>query len=71
MKQMSRPRTRPQSEKLSVKPPDLNMDNEGLRRLLDEALGPISEDIKSLASKVYLDTKINELEKRLLNKLES
>ena len=53
-----------------MKPANLHMDN-GLRRLLAEVLGPIREDIKRLASKDYLDTKINELEKRLLNKLKS
>ena len=67
---MSRPCTRSQSSKLSGKPVNLNMDNKGFRRLFDEALGPIREDIKSLESKDYLDAKINELEKRLLNKLE-
>ena len=53
-----------------MKPANLHMDN-GLRRLLAEVLGPVREDIKSLASKDYLDTKINDLEKRLLNKLKS
>ena len=67
---MSRPCTRSQANKLSGKPVNLNMNNEGLPRLLDEALGSIREDIKRLASKDYLDAKINELEKRLLNKLE-
>ena len=67
---MSRPCIRSQANKLSWKPVNLNMDNEGLRRLLDEALGPIREDITRLASKDYLDAKINELEKRLSNKLE-
>ena len=67
---MSRPCTRSQANKLSGMPVNLNMNNEGLPRLLDEALGSIREDIKRLASKDYLDAKINELEKRLLNKLE-
>lgn len=45
------------------------MADEALRKIIDEALGPIKEAIDRLASKEHLDNKIKELEDKLFSKV--